>query len=292
MMSRIESLGTGTGKIVYSTNDCEDILRLSKAEILELFKSSGIVLFRGFGVTPIQMKAFSEKVSCSFIGDPIKISIDSDKFVKLVEFDTNAIPPHADYAFTPFRPDVIWFCCTKAPVKEGETLFWDGVQIWKEMSQDTKQLFMEKKIKFSWANFLLEHLNEITFLGETLDDAKPILDKFEGLSYQINEDSTFSAKYTCSAVVKTKSGNQDAFANDILGGYKALGDEDFEDGSKLPNEVADEIQKLYDKFTQEISWQAGDLVMMDNWRFTHGRRELNKDNQRKLFTILTNLSLN
>jgi len=66
MISKIESLGTGTGKIVSSTNDCEDILRLYKGEILELFKSSGVVLFRGFGVTPMLMKEFSEKFSCSY----------------------------------------------------------------------------------------------------------------------------------------------------------------------------------------------------------------------------------
>ena len=287
MINKIESLETRTEKIVYSTHDCEDILRLSKAETLELFKSSGIVLFRGFGVTPMQMKAFSEKFSCSYFGDPYKISVDSLDFVNLVDEDTNAIPAHTEYGFSPWTPDVVWFCC-KTPVEGGETLFWDGVQIWKEMSKDTKQLFIDKKLKYYFESVPLDGLNKITFLGETLDDAKPILDKLEGLSYQINEDSTITCRYICSAVVKTKYGNQDAFACSLW--YSQEEDDIFEDGSKIPDEVADEILKLYDKFAIEISWQAGDLVMADNRRFMHGRREF-KDNQRQIFTTLTNLSL-
>ncbi len=287
MMSKIESLGTGTGKIIYSTKDCEDILRLSKAETLDLFKSSGIILFRGFGVTSTQMKAFSEKFSCSYIGDPVK-SLEGD-FINLVDVGTDALPPHAENGATPFRPDVIWFCC-KTPVQGGETLFWDGVQIWKEMSKHTKQLFIEKRIKYSFERLPFDVLKKFAVLGETIDDCKSTLDKIEGLSYQINEDLSFSCKYICSAVVKTKYGNQDAFANNFWR-YHERGYEIFEDGSKLPSEVADEIQKLYDKYTQEILWQAGDLAMIDNWRFMHGRRGF-KDNQRRIYTTLSNLSVN
>ena len=64
----------------------------------------------------------------------------------------DAIPVHAEHAsFSVMRPDVIWFGC-KTPVKEGETLFWDGVQIWNEMSKNTKQLFINKKLKMSFDN--------------------------------------------------------------------------------------------------------------------------------------------
>ncbi|OYD96049.1 hypothetical protein CDG77_09210 [Nostoc sp. 'Peltigera membranacea cyanobiont' 213] len=288
MKHKIESLGRGPGKTVYSTNDYEDIFCFSKTETIDLFKSSGILLFRGFGVTPIQMKAFSEKFSCSYIGDPTKRSIDSADFVNFVDGEMTAVHFHIENGHTPFQSDVVWFCC-KTPVQGGETLFVDGVQIWKEMSKHTKQLFKEKKLKFPFEGVPFDYLKKFGVLGETLDDCKAILDKIEGLSYQINEDSSFSIEYICSAVVKTKYGNQDAFANAFLGRY-GDGLEIFEDASKLPDQVGDEIYKLCDKFTEEISWQAGDLVMVDNSRFMHGRREF-KDNRREVFTTLSNLSL-
>ena len=74
MMNEVESLGTGTGKIIYSSKDCLNILALPVADIMELFKSSGVLLFRGFGVTPHQMKAFSNKVSSGHIIDFTKKS--------------------------------------------------------------------------------------------------------------------------------------------------------------------------------------------------------------------------
>ncbi|MEH1851356.1 MAG: TauD/TfdA family dioxygenase [Nostoc sp.] len=287
MISKIESLGTGTGKIVYSTNDCQDILRLSKAEILELFKSSGVVLFRGFGVTPIQMKAFSEKFSYSYLKDPTKTSIDSVDFVNSVDNGMGASPAHTEHGANPLQPDVIWFCCQTPAQEGGETLFWDGVQLWKEMSQHLKQLFVEKKLKFTFENVPLDIVNQWIDGGETIDYCKQVLDKFEDFSYQINEDSTFSLKYLRSAVVKTKYGNEDAFANFAWTSH-ARGWEIFEDGSKFTEQVVDELQKLYDKFTQEISWQAGDLAMIDNSRFMHGRREF-KDNRRQLFTTIAKI---
>ncbi|MEH1860184.1 MAG: hypothetical protein V7L21_19780 [Nostoc sp.] len=59
MKHKIELLGRRPGKIVYNSNDYEDIFRFRKAENIDLLDSSGVVLFRYFGVTPIQMKAFS-----------------------------------------------------------------------------------------------------------------------------------------------------------------------------------------------------------------------------------------
>ncbi|MEH2262929.1 TauD/TfdA family dioxygenase [Nostoc sp.] len=152
MISKIESLGTGTAKIVYSTNDCQDILRLSQAEIIELFKSSGVVLFRGFEVTPMLMKEFSEKFSCSYLKDPTKTSIDSVDFVNSVDNGMGASAAHTEHGSSPYQPDVIWFCCQTPAQEGGETLFWDGVQLWKEMSQHLKQLFVEKKLKFTFEN--------------------------------------------------------------------------------------------------------------------------------------------
>jgi alpha-ketoglutarate-dependent taurine dioxygenase len=40
--------------------------------------------------------------------------------------------------------------------------------------------------------------------------------------------------------------------------------------------------------TGEISWQPGDLVMIDNSRFLHGRRAFN-DDRRRIFALLSYL---
>ncbi|MGI2902869.1 TauD/TfdA dioxygenase family protein [Tolypothrix sp. VBCCA 56010] len=288
MNSKIEALGTSTGKILYSS-DCQNILDLSVAETMELFKSSGVILFRGFGVTPKQMKDFSERFSDRHIIDFTKVSIDSDKFVNFVDGGTDSLIPHCENSCFPFRPDVIWFCCTVPAEQEGETLFWDGVRVWEELSQESKELFLSKQLKFSYNKIPVDRLKKI--LGSnanTIDDIKRILDSLDGVSYQLNDDKTVSIEYICSAVVKNKYSHQNAFANHFWVYQKKTEEAIFDDGSRASNQVADEIETIFDKLTEKIPWQAGDLVMMDNSRFLHGRGAFN-DNRRQVFTTLSNL---
>ncbi|MDF5718174.1 MAG: TauD/TfdA family dioxygenase [Rhizonema sp. NSF051] len=288
MLSKIEALGTSTGKILYNSH-CQNIFDLSVAETMELFKSSGVILFRGFGVTPKQMKDFSEQFSGKHIIDFTKVSIDSDKFVNFVDGGMDGLIPHSENSCFPFRPDVIWFCCTVPAEQEGETLFWDGVRVWEELSQESKQLFLSKQLKFSYNNIPLNQLKG--FVGSNannIDDIKRILESLDGVSYQFNDDKTVSVEYTCSALVKNKYSHKNAFSNHFWVYQKKTEEAIFEDGSRASDEVADEIETIFDKLTEKILWEAGDLVMMDNSRFLHGRGAFN-DNRRQVFTTLSNL---
>lgn len=286
MMNKIDSLGTSTGKIVHSSKDCSNILYLPVAETMELFKSSGVLLFRGFDVTPDQMKAFSEKFSSRHFLDFTKESITSEKFVNFVDNGMNNRVAHCEHAYTPFRPDVIWFCCTVPAAQGGQTLFWDGVRVWEELSQESKQLFLDKKLKF--CHKVPPDLWKKYTDSDAITDFKQMLDSAEGVSYQIDEEQTVYLEYVCSAVVKTKYGNQDAFANSFWAFQKKTEEAVFEDSSRASDEVADEIEKVLEELTEEIPWQAGDLVMIDNSRFLHGRREFN-DKRRQVFTTISNL---
>ena len=321
MMNKIEPLGTSTGKIVHNNKDRLNILELPVADTMELFKSSGVLLFRGFGVTPDQMKAFSDKFSRGHIIDFTKKSTTSDKFVNFVDNGTINRVAHSERAYFPFRPDVIWFCCTVPAEKGGETLFWDGIRVWEELSEASKKLFLSKKLKFRheippslWKKYkyiyrimyrsnslfhrclrmisfmtscvcrLNNNLGVIVNLNQGLDDLK-------GISFQIDgEEKTGYFEYICSAVVKTKYGDQSAFANSFWAYQKRTEKSVFEDDSRASDEIADEIEEVLERLAEEIPWQSGDLVMIDNSRFLHGRREF-YDERRQVFTTLSNLKL-
>lgn len=288
MFSKIEVLGTSTGKILYN-NNCQNILDISVAETMEIFESSGVILFRGFEVTPKQMKDFSAQFSGKHIIDFTKVSIDSDKFVNFVDGGMDGLIPHCENSCFPFRPDIIWFCCTVPAEQEGETLFWDGIRVWEELSQESKQLFLSKQLKFSYKNIPVNILKGIIGLdGNNIDDIKQRLDSLDGVIYQFNDDQTVSIEYTCSSVVKNKYNHQNAFANHFWVYQKKTEEAIFEDGSRASDEVADEIERIFDKLTEKIPWKAGDLVMMDNSRFLHGRGAFN-DKRRQVFTTLSNL---
>ncbi|MBD1806832.1 TauD/TfdA family dioxygenase [Microcoleus sp. FACHB-SPT15] len=287
-MMKIESLGTSSAKIIYGENHT-DLLTLSVQEVLNLFEPSGVLLFRRFGVTPTQMRAFSEKFSSRFVLEPARRIVDSsgNGFVQLVDEGMDYVPPHCEHASSPFRPDVVWFCCGVPAAQNGETLFWDGVRAWEELSEEVRQLFLSKKIKFK------HHFPAIAwkiFFGSdtTIADVERALNDLDGVNYLIKDDHSIYMEYTCSAVVKTKFSNQYAFANSILYNHRNK-TVFFEDGLPFPDEVIEEIQTVMNRLMEVIRWQSGDLVMIDNSRFLHGRTAFD-DTKRQVFSALSYLN--
>lgn len=275
-----------SAKLIHNHNS-QSILQLPVQETLDDFKSFGVLLFRGFSVNYEQMKTFAENFSSRFVLDKDRPIVDPrNKYITLVDPGMHYVSPHCENANSPFRPDVIWFCCGVPAAQGGETLYWDGVRIWKELEQELKQLFITKQIKFcqkfpaaDWKRFL--------GVGATLADVKRTLNGIPGLSYKINEDQSISLEYVCSAVVKTKYGHKDAFANSLIAEYKnPRGVVTFADGSPIPSTVINQIQQVMNNLTEVIPWQSGDLVMIDNSRFLHGRRSFT-DRKRRIYSLLS-----
>lgn len=66
----------------------------------------------------------------------------------------------------------------------------------------------------------------------------------------------------------------------------------FADGSIIREDPIAELTELCEQHTQEIEWQDGDVAIIDNKRFMHGRREILVPlEQRKLY-ISMGLGLN
>jgi hypothetical protein len=113
----------------------------------------------------------------------------------------------------------------------------------------------------------------------------------EGASYYVGDDESIYLEYVCPAVVKTRYGGHDAFANSLLSERRnTLGElMAFDDGSPIPDAIVREIEDAMASLTEEIAWQAGDLVMIDNTRFMHGRNPF-PDKNRRLFSSLSFLN--
>ena len=58
------------------------------------------------------------------------------------------IPPHAEMAYTPFRPDMLWFYCETPASQGGETLLCDGLDLWSRLRPATKDLFLSQKLTY------------------------------------------------------------------------------------------------------------------------------------------------
>jgi hypothetical protein len=290
MNIKSEPFGTGSARVIYK-GDYQEIPQLPVEEIKELFKSAGMLMFRGFGVGPWLMRSFAEQFSSSFNRDRLRPPVEgSDGFVQMVTEGMGYVEPHSEQANSPFRPDAIWFCCDTPAEQGGETLVWDGIRLWEKLSHQLQQLFRSKRLRFfqcytpdKWKLFLGE--------GSSLADVERTLSGVEGVSYYVSPNQSIYLEYVCSAVVKTRFGRQEAFANSLLSERKnTLGDlMTFDDGTPIPEEVISEILDAMQELTQEINWQPGDLAFIDNSRFVHGRNAYT-DKRRLIYSSLSFLN--
>lgn len=284
---KIEPFGITTAKIIYANDEYQNILELSKQEIFQLFELYGLILFRGFEVTHEQMKKFSAQFSNRYVIDPTKEDIGYvDGFlIQLADYGTHHIGPHCENASTPFVSDVIWFCCA-VPVEGGETFFWNGVRVWEELSEQVKQLFLSQKVKY-WRDIPVDQWKLFLGTDSTITNVKQLLDNIEGINYRINDDESIYMEYTCSAIKKPNFDDKIAFANSVMYEYERQRIS-LEDGSPIPDAAIAEIKAIMSRLTEAIPWQIGDLAMIDNSKFLHGRPAFKDvDAKRKIFTTQT-----
>jgi alpha-ketoglutarate-dependent taurine dioxygenase len=278
----VSQLSAGGGTVALPADE-RSLLDLEVAAVQDLFKSSGVLLFRGFELDEAAFPAFVSQFTAQFLRDEYgnsRVSDPTGGFVQGVTLGSKPIELHSENAVSAERPDIIWFYCVAPALEGGATTFCDGVKVWEHMSDEAKQLFRSRKVKYAITVPREVYLNReqsvVLHVG-------PL--KFAGTTYRFNDDESLTVEYLVSAVNKTRYSEHLAFANGVTGPYPSYRTT-FEDGSAIPPTVMQEIRRLHQQLTEEIPWRAGDLAMIDNSRFLHGRRAFS-DKQRRIFTMMS-----
>jgi hypothetical protein len=114
-------------------------------------------------------------------------------------------------------------------------------------------------------------------------------DDSQVLKYGYQVESTGQAGprlvHVTDAIVRDLSG-EEAFCNSILVHRGALS---FEDGSRIPDDVAAELSEVSTRMHVEHAHQADDVLMLDNNRFMHAGA-WNTDPYRTVGVAMFNLS--
>lgn len=282
----VDSLSQGTAKLVVNDGG-NDIFSLPQAEIQDLFRKSGILLFRGFNVPPDQLEPFAAKYSSRFVHEGMRKGYLG--FVEEVDQGTSALPLHSESANSPFRPELVWFCCGRPANSGGGTLYCDGVALWNELEASTQDLFLQKKVKYK-RNYAPEVWKRFAQPNGTFENLQAVLGPIPGvMKLSLNEDGSVETEYAVEAISKTKFGGDKAFANTVIGAFRGAyrGTQMvFEDDSEIPVAALEEAETAGRKYSEEIRWEAGDVAMIDNSRFMHGRPAF-EDEDRMLVTVLS-----
>ena len=269
-----------------TANGSADLGCVAREDVIDGF-GGGVLLLRDFRA---DIGAFREFVE-GLIAEPVyhpnytRVAAEGDRRVLLVDPNHVAIPAHSELAYSPLCPELIFFHCVTPAENKGETTLYDGVQVLEGLEAETRDAFDEKRLKWS----MVPHLPKsawIPWLGvEDIAGASARLEEIDELGFEFDSDDGLYYEYLVSGIQESRfSPGQMAFSNSCLLGSPSVV---FEDGSEISQECRWDILDTTESVAIEIAWQAGDVVMLDNKRFMHGRRGFQGDS-RKIASMVGN----
>ena len=267
----------------------DDLASLDRHDVLQNLDDSGVILFRGFDFSLESFESFSSIFCHDFhtVGTRVKLrKHDGDGFSTEVFRNNFSLLAHSEGTYRPWppAPELCFFYCVTPPSEAGgETTLIDGLSFYDRLPIDLRERLMESGVIYQshWepARWQAE------FGVESSDELKQLLCKFPGVEFRL-ENENLDIRYRAD-VFKTTSLGKPAFANAMLAHlpyvnhpnyqdnriyFKPDNQVFFGDGQKISDHVITQLIDIHDDILLAHRWQKGDLLLIDNTRFMHGRR--------------------
>jgi alpha-ketoglutarate-dependent taurine dioxygenase len=263
-----------------------ELLKLETENVLSLFKQHGGILFRGFKVDLSAFSSFTDQFCTHYVSNesPGREMLSEDGRIQTVNIGERHFPLHPEMAREPWQPDVAWFNCESPAQIQGETNVCDGIAAAKAFPKELTKFLAKNKLAhtlpttLAWcANYLKKPNLTITELSKYSTDE---------LRFEIKNGELLRT-YIRPMLHKPMFSEEWAYGNFLVFARKQLGIRNFPtlaDGSEVPDEIVDEIERISNSLAFDIKWQKNDLVMLDNTRFMHGRNPIGDPQNRRIYT--------
>ncbi len=305
---KTSSLNDSLGLLIESQNNGHP-LDFDRDEIFSLFKKHKALLFRGFDFDIDGFTAFSNKFIEDFSQyqgggsrwksiDREQVNNDKTLMTATGSVQNFTIPLHGEMYYMENPPEVLYFYCLIPPQNGGQTTLCDGAQLFRALDEETKAFFLSHKIKY------IRHLPDGDWQKAFLVDSNEDLQVFcasKGLTVTQDDDLAVKIEYTCDPVLYNETTQEHIFINNLLYIYFAeisfnigevkeqLGSEAkhcpivirLADGTPIPQQLVEKVAEAADGLTMKVSWQKGDVLMIDNSAVMHGRKKTT-DLERKI----------
>ena len=286
-ISEISNNITSSGCIV-EPSEQTNIFEINKNEIIELFKDKGVIIFRNFNLSKENIIKFTDLFTSKYANDALRRTTRlENKNAHDVDPGNKEMPLHSEASYSPSWPEIIWFYCNKAPLNSGSTTIFDGQKVYKNFRSEIKKFFLENQIIYDLkVPFQLNQKNKITKMKRPWHiDYPGIHDCF--LNLKTNEVNFKLKRY---AVIKDRYNSELSFVNHlqiILNRDPQVKKIYLEKKNTKFKKVMKEVKKISNEYIIDISWNNRDLCMINNQRFMHGRRKIDKNEQRDIINIQT-----
>lgn len=260
----------------------EGLASLPGYPVMAALRSAGAVLLRGYAATMEDFRSLTTALCSSevFNESPARIVLDRERMIQTVDLGVDAFPLHPELSREPFQPDVCMFWCLSPPSVGGETTLCDGVEIVRRMPPALRAAFEGKTLEY-------RQVAGPEVLEYWLGSAEPtsLVSPHSDCPYEffLNKQGRIGRKFTRPALAPTPYGGAPCWNNFIFFGryhLKLPHFPTFEGGIPIDDLLVAAVRSIADEITVPIPWRKGDIAIVDNWRFMHGRNAISDAKER------------
>jgi hypothetical protein len=202
-----------------------------------------------------------------------------------VNLGVEAFPLHPELSREPWKPDVCFFWCMSPPTNGGETTLCDGIEIVRTMPREAYDAFRRRRLRYMLpATPLMLRF----WLGTPEPDNETLGRPPAHCPYEFSlVNGRIMRSFTRPALHKPMFSDELAFGNFLLFGRYLNGIRHFptfENGEQVSDALLDLVKTASDRITTAIDWREGDVLVVDNTRFMHGRRAITNVDERRIAT--------
>jgi hypothetical protein len=287
-MPKIQLPISGRPQVLIEAEGESGILALDRAEIESLYKTHGALLLRGFGADAEAFRNFAWQFcrTSVFNESPGRSPIDPENNIHTVDGGTRAFNLHSELSREPWSPDVAFFGCLSAPSRGGQTTICDGIELVRALPDEVRRGLEGRRflhIKDCWPALLQYWLGTPNPTDQQLANPPP------HCPYGFRRiDGHVVRFFTRPVLHRPMFAEGPTFANFLLFARYNHNNPDYpllDDGNPVPEAWAQAIKAAGDRCMVAVDWRPGDVLMLDNTRFMHGRTEILEPAERLIATF-------
>lgn len=262
------------------------LARADRDEIRAVIESDGALLLRGFATTLEDFSALGAALCTTsvFNESPNRELLHERSAIQSVDRGADPFPLHPELAREPWRPDLAMFACLGAPGIGGQTNICDGIAIAEALPEELRRDFAEKRLVYIKPA-------SAAALAYWLGSAEPtdamLASPPASCPYWFRRvPDRILRGFTRPVLEKTLFQDRGAFANFLLFArdYLRLAHIPLLEDRPFSDAIVDEVRSVARRLTYSHRWQQGDVLLLDNSRFMHGRKAIVDPGERRIAT--------
>jgi hypothetical protein len=255
----------------------ESPLAADRDQLIALYKAHGALLLRGYDLDLPRLRAFTERFCSTSVFNESRgrALLDPQANIQGVAPGMTALPLHSELARTPWKPDICFFACFNPPAEGGETVICDGTELVRALSAPVRDAFATHRLMYERP--APPHELEFWFGTPDPSDAQ-LAAPPPGCPFHFQRTPDFVLRFFTRPALHTPMfsdapafGSFLLFARDHLGNPRLPLLDDF---MPVPDAWVDDARAAGDRVKAAVAWQRGDVLMLDNTRFMHGRNAI------------------